>query len=890
MLLCRYRLYDSGQRNKQSESVNRDCRRLLWPGRALQETNHNTSQLLPRLRMTPLAPPALGLCVGIVADAAFQPAWIAYAVAGPAVLVFVVAAMRYTHRGTTSARFRAFTASCFLLSIIAGGVHHAQASRGITGPHIRQYTDNHSTITTIEGTVASRPRIAEQNDRRRVPYPLPPKTAFSLKQLKVQTSNGPQSVDGRITVSVKEPMLFLQAGERVRIVGRLYAPLPPANPGGFDWARHLHRQGIDAALSTDHAAAVEVIARDSNTFTQALNSYRTWADHLLHQDSELIENNDHGAVSAMVLGQRSQVDRDLNEAFVRTGGAHFLAASGMHVAWLALMGWWLTRFIGTHYRASAVVIAIMIVAYVALAEPRPSILRAGVMGLLACVSIYRRGHIHTTNWLAAWTIILVLINPYDIFNVALQLSFVAVLAIVYLVPPVERALAQRVPFLRGRYESEPYTDSTVNLPLSDAVPSNRRLLLDAIIKAFRITLAASIAVWIANLPLVTYHFDRFAPWGWLFNLLLIVPAFLLTIFGFLKVILVALLPSSSPLIAPIVDVISQLFTGWVRILASLPGTLCNGNQPSLVWVAACYITLTLVIWRPRTFRRRWSLAALTIALIVWWQIPHRWFVADRGALNVWALAVGDGTGTVIELPDGRVMLFDCGTRTPLDASNVAINFLRERGIRRIDTVFVSHANWDHYGALEYIAAEIPFDRIVLSAQFDRFAAENSGGWHFKEAIKARQIPIATASSDDEWTDASGVHIDVIWPPPEDARPAPSANDGSLAIALTFENQRVIVTGDQAEWGLGGMIAEADLACDALILPHHGSVVHNTKAFIDAANARINVRSSGQRRDMTTNNIDQIVGPDRGYHNTADDGCVRIRATAEGVTATTQYGR
>jgi len=94
-------------------------------------------------------------------------------------------------------------------------------------------------------------------------------------------------------------MLFLQAGERVRIVGRLYAPFPPANPGGFDWARHLHRQGIDAALSTDHAAAVEVVARDSNTFTQAINAYRAWADHLLHQDSELIENNDHGAVSAM---------------------------------------------------------------------------------------------------------------------------------------------------------------------------------------------------------------------------------------------------------------------------------------------------------------------------------------------------------------------------------------------------------------------------------------------------------------------------------------------------------------------------------------------------------------------------------------------------------------
>lgn len=852
------------------------------------ERTHNPSQLLPRLRVTPLAPLAFGLCIGIVGDAAFAPNWIFYAALAPVILLVGVVIIRLASRVKIDARSRAFTWSCFLFSILAGGLHHAQASRGNTGPHIRQHVNHRSAITTIEGTVANRPRIVEQNDRRKAPYPLPPKTKFPLKHLAIQTSDGPLAVDGRIAVSIKEPMLFLQAGDRVRIVGRLYAPFPPANPGGFDWARHLRRQGIHAALSTDHAAAVEVIARESNAFTKTLNSYRTWADHLLHQDSELIEDGDHGAVSAMVLGQRSQVDRDLNEAFVRTGGAHFLAASGMHVGWLALMGWWLTRFIGMHYRGSAVVIALMIIAYVALAEPRPSILRAGVMGLLACLSIYRRGHIHTTNWLATWTIILVLINPYDIFNVALQLSFVAVLSIVYLMPPIERALAQRLPFLRGHYENEPYADSTVSLPLSDALPSNRRLALDAVVKAIRISFAASIAVWIANLPLVTYHFDRFAPWGWLFNLLLIVPAFLLTIFGFLKVILVAILPSSSSLIAPVVDATSQLFTSWVRLLASLPGTLLNGNQPSLAWVAACYTTLALVIWRPRTFRKRWTLPALTLALVVWWQIPHQWFVADRGALNVWALAVGDGTATVIELPDGRAMLFDCGTRTPLDASQITINFLRERGIRRIDTVFVSHANWDHYGALEYVAAEIPFERIVLSDQFDRFAPKNSGGWHFKRAMQARNIPLSTASSNDAWIDPSGVHIDILWPPPASDRPAPSANDGSLAIALTHADQRVLITGDQAEWGLGGMLADTNLTCDALILPHHGSVVHNTKAFIEAANARINVRSSGQRRDMTTNNIEQVVGRQRGYYNTADDGCVRIRVTPEDVTATTQY--
>ena len=856
----------------------------------VQQDSHNPATTIPRHRPAPLAPLAIGLMIGIALDAAFTPSWNMIGLLAIVTITSVLLACRLATQRNVTISPTIYRVACFGLAAVTGLVHHAHASRFIPMHHISRLISRDATIMTLEGTIVNRPYITEDSDRRLTPYPLPPKTRFTLRNIAVQSKTGMLAVDGRVAVSVKEPMLFLQAGDGVRIIGRLYQPQPPANPGAFDWAALMRRRGIHAALSTDHAAALTVIDRDSNGISAMLHRARIWAGNLLHQDSELIEDNAAGAVSAMVLGQRSQVDRDLNEAFVRTGGAHFLAASGMHVGWLALMGWWLARFIGLHYRAAAMLTAGIILSYVLLAEPRPSILRAGIIAILACISIFRRGHIHTGNWLGTSAIILLLINPLDLFNVAFQLSFVAVLAIVYLMPPIEQWIGTKLPFLRGQFENQAFADTTTHLPLSDALPSNRRLALDAVVIAIRITIAASIAAWLANLPLVTYHFDRFAPWGWLFNLILIIPAFLLTVLGFAKVLSVAIIPSLAAPFAILVDLMSRLFIGLVERLAQLPGTLLPGNRPSLFWVAACYTIIVLFLSRPALFRRRWILPSTCLALLIWWQIPHRLFVVDRGALNIWALAIGDGTATVIELPDGRVLLFDFGTRTPLDATQVGVDFLHHRGIRRISTVFVSHANWDHYGAIEGIADAVAIDNVVLSAQYDQFATQDSGGWRFRQSIAARDIPISTAAMGQTWHDASTVTIETIWPPPAEERAAPSANDGSLALRLTFANKRILITGDQAEWGLGGMLADCDLACDVLILPHHGSVVHNTQAFIDAANADINIRSSGQRQNMTTNNIENIVGPNRQYFNTADEGCVRIRITADEIKTTTQFNK
>ncbi|HPF39100.1 MAG TPA: ComEC/Rec2 family competence protein [Phycisphaerae bacterium] len=831
-------------------------------------------------RPAPLLPVALGLIAGVTLDntVPLSPEVIVGVTFAGALLGIVALRSRRHARVTLCA--------ALLVSAATGAVRHAVRMRYLPDHHIARIVEDEPRIRTLCGRVVTSPRIVERPRDQAVAYPTAPRTRFILDITSVDGAAGPIPATGRLSVTVKEPMPLLQLGDEVRITGRLYRPLPPANPGAYDWSLLLRRDGVHAALSTDHAAAVVTLRRKvAGPVDTLLHAARDRARQYLLDECVVESDPAAGVLSAMVLGRRSQVDQTLNEAFVRTGAAHFLAASGLHVGWLALIGWWLARMIGLSNRQCAVLVALLIIAYTMLAEPRPSIMRAGAIGVLACVGIYRAGVTNTLNWLSAAVILLLMLDPTDVFRPAFQFSFVAVLSIVYLRPIVDAFLTRHIRAFQKLDALDAAVDAAVPIPLTPKLPRRRELVANELLRAVRLTFTASVAAWIANVPLASYHFNRFAPFGWLYNLVLWIPAFLVTALGFLKVLLALVFPSSVILTGPLLQVAINAFLSLVRALAAIPGGLVEGASPSLLWVAAIYTMLILRIRFPMRFDKRAFTPLIYIALLLWFLIPARWAKRDSGALNVWILAVGDGTGIVIELPDSRTMLFDFGTRSPFDASTTATAFLDHRAIDEIETAFITHANFDHYGAMPSIQRKVPIRRVIVSDQFDHFVKESGGAARFFRSLRQTGDGMEIVAGPKTWRDASGVEFEILGPiAAADGRP-PSANDSSLALRLTYQGHSILLTGDQSEWGLGHLLARPEIHADALVLPHHGAVAHNTQRFIDRVNPRIAIRSTGQRRDMTTNGIERLVGTARTYLTTADDGCIRLRIKNHSLTAT-----
>lgn len=852
----------------------------------------------------PLIPIAFGIMVGIIGDHFAQPPrYIAVAIALLGlILCLPIGAMKRVSN-------RRLRAAILLFSITAGLARHA-STRNFPDNHIARFTEADSSIVALSGRVASQPRIISPRPDIPRAYASPPKTRFHLNVSEIEGRDGPIPACGTVLVSIKEPAPDLSEHATIRITGWLYRIPPPQNPGAYDWAAHHRRNQILVGLTTDHADAVRVTqAPPSSGFGKTIAAVRARLRQYLVDSAFPDDEESAGVLAAMVLGRRSGVSDAMNEAFRRTGNAHFLAASGMHVAWLALVGWGIARLIGVHYRMAAAAVAVLILTFVVLAEPQPSIFRAGIVGIAACSAIFMRGRHNSLNALGLAAIVLLLIDPSDWFRAGFQFTFLATLGLIHFCPIVSNAIAAQLARV-GRLQLARrfiFADSNSPLKIDSIDPVHllveevqRPVIVDRFLTLTARLFAISVSEWLLTTPLSCYYFNSCAPWGAIGTFLVAPFAMITASIGFLTLIAGMLLPFMSAVFGPLLGFSSNLMIGFVNLLAAVPGSLIDGRSPALWWVLACYALIGTRIYGSKEIRLRLSrlLKTAPLILLIWWIVSPHFGPRSDGALRIWQLAVGDGTGTVIELPNGKTIVYDFGTRSPFDAGDVALDFFRHRGIRRINAAMISHADFDHYGAIETIARNVPIERVILNDQFDRFADQDSTAAKFLGALRTSRIPIEIISGHTSLSFCPGVDIRSIWPPPTTEYTSPTDNDSSMVLRIEYEGKSVLLTGDIAESAIGGLLPKSteasryssldishvigttsteqdSLSADVLALPHHGSVVANTRAFIEAVGPSVCIRSTGQRRRLTTNGIERLVGPKRDYFSTADDGCILV---------------
>lgn len=860
--------------------------------------SEGSSQRRNRILRRPLAPPApllwpaVFLIVGISFDCALAPPlWLAI---GPAV---VGAGLWMRCHGSG----RVATLGVCLAATTVGAVRHAMSDRWLARDHLEHFSRPDPILAQVSGVVVAEPETHDPDPGVPRAYDSGPRTRFLLDATAIQGRDGDVAASGLAMVTVRAPLVFVEVGGTVQLTGWFYRIPPPRNPGAYDWRLHHRRNGVRVGLACDHAESVRIVARrTAGGWSRILSALRDHLRGYLLEHAFDEGEPEAGILEAMVLGQRGAVPRAINEAFVRTGNSHFLAASGTNVGWVALIGWWLlTHAGGIHYRRAAVVVAALIGTYVLVAEPQPSIWRAGVIGLIGCLSVYRSGRPNVRNWLACAAIVILLFDPAALFRPGFQLSFLAVLSLTDIEPRIARAAAGvclmlRWPALAARFEPRGrVAERPTFIEHPGASSLGRRVIR---LLPLRL-ITTSVAIWLAAAPLVLYQFNMMTPWAPLGTLALWVLVAPLTCIGFLAVVAGLVLPSTSVILGPLLELGTRGILGLVQLLEKLPGTMLPGRSPSAAWVICAYGLLVWWIYRPRRFPRARWIPVAAMLLAIWWWIPPRWVHRQPGALTAWFLAVGDGSATILELPDGRVIAFDAGTRSPFDAGPTVRAFLESRGIESLDAIYVSHTDFDHYSGIETLIRRFPVGRVVITDQFEPFAPPGSSPSQFLAAVRRAGVPIDTITGHDTLELGPGLDARFLWPPPRSDRQFARPNDSSMVMKLTWQGRSILLTGDIEHDAMAGLLSASkseagettpriDLAADVLALPHHGSVVGNTAAFVAAVNPSVCIRSTGQRRAMTTNGIEALCG-DRSYYSTADDGCVRVMIRDGNLEAASQ---
>ncbi len=822
------------------------------------------------LSMQPLVPPAVGLAAGIWLDSVWR---VPLAVGLSLFILSGLLLIPARHKDGLA------HLAVMLAALAVGTCLHDLTFRHWADNHIVRYCGDEPILARIEGTVLDTPRIQASQSGKLDWIPQSPSTRFLVDADRIVDDHENPPVSGRVTVLVREPVLTVAAGDRVRLLGWLSRLEPPANPGSRDWSLVSRREGILVRLSCPHEGNVEVLDGQA-AGRRFLNRLR------LNLSERMLEHTFPGdmpggqLLSALVLGQRSAVDEKLNEAFVRTGTVHYLSVSGAHVGMLMSALWLGGVLLGRSRRSCAAAAMIIVTLYALLAEPRPSILRAALMADLFCISILLRRPTRSLNWLAAAAIILLVAHPTQLFEPGFQLSFFTLIGLIFVSPRLYEAGGEL--FLRVLGRDDPLLRPAMQKRIN---PNPARDFMWRLARWLGQWLAIGLAAWIVSVPICAYHFQQFSVWGWL-NTILIAPLiWLVLILGLLKTVLAIVLLSAANSLGISLRWLTDLLIEVVYTLSDLPAS--SVTTPLLpwwlVWCVLGVIGLWLVVPWLR-WRARWpGLATVVLIILVGWQLaPPR-----RGQeLRLHLLSVGNGMCCLITLPDGKNILYDIGSMPPYDLEKWTLGpLLAKERIYRIDAVLLSHANLDHYSGLPELLDRRRVGRIVTTPHFVSHDQQGERGeTRVMEAAVDKGLAWETVVRATRFLDTDAVSIEILWPPPEKELVIPESNDSSLVVRISYAGRSILLTGDIEKLAQERLLAETDLKADVLILPHHGSMRVNTGPFIEAVHPRYCLRSSGQR-DRDTNNglLGWMAG--RGYFNTADDGAIEVRITPRELTVT-----
>ncbi len=322
--------------------------------------------------------------------------------------------------------------------------------------------------------------------------------------------------------SKNEAVKKLKYGDKIIFKSRINKITNPGNPHEFDYKKYLLRKGITGQVFLKNDNWKIISHHHANPIFDFAYRIRNQLETVYEKSG--ITGNELSVLQALTLGDRSEIDDEIRQAYVASGAMHILAVSGLHVGIIFLLFNFLLKFldkikynkkhIGTWTKA--VLLMIVIWSFAILSGLSPSIRRAAVMFTFVIIGKALNRHINIYNSISASAFILLIINPYQITEVGFQLSYAAVLGIIFF-------QAKIVALFKIKNKILYYLWSLT---------------------------AVSIAAQLTTFPITLYYFHIFPTFFFLSNIIVIPAATLIIIFA------VFLLISSSLPIVP--DVFSFL--------------------------------------------------------------------------------------------------------------------------------------------------------------------------------------------------------------------------------------------------------------------------------------------------------------------------------------------
>lgn len=411
----------------------------------------------------------------------------------------------------------------FLCAVFSLGATLLKNSQILPNCHIAKLIPYKSESTFLVGVIDSDPTYKDRS------------ISFILTVEKLKINEMWVKACGKILVRSVRKNEF-SYGDRLLLEGKLYRPLSFSK--GFNYRDYLRHQGVYLILSVKKDNIIKQLDKNVG------NPLKSFAFRIRHKMRDVIVKNlspfSAGILNAIILGERQNLSAHTRDVLVYSGTVHIIAISGLHLGIVAFIMLLTLKIIKIPRKPRYILTMLLLIIYSILTGANTPVIRATIMATMLLFSYLLEREVNIYNSLSLAALIILAVNPWQLFEISFQLSFLSVVSIVWLSPKIKSLFPEKL----------------------NKMPSIRFL-----ISVFSVSFAA----WLGLLPLIAYYFRILSPITILANMIIVPYMTIIVASGFILALIGMLFSPLAPIFAASCELFIIILFKINSLLIGIPG-------------------------------------------------------------------------------------------------------------------------------------------------------------------------------------------------------------------------------------------------------------------------------------------------------------------------------
>ncbi len=685
--------------------------------------------------------------------------------------------------------------------ILAGMLRYELTTKLFPPNHIIHYLDMKEPVTIFGDVVG-------------FPHQKKNRIEFELKIIELVRQKESISARGKILVRLWQSDFMPGYGDKIHVIGKIQEPRGERNPGEFNYKKYLAANGIHGITNVSKLEHLIIQPRSRKIST----GYFIYAIKRKFYDSlnDLYPGQTGALIKGLLLGERGEISHELREAFAKCGVIHALAISGLHIGYISFFFFILFTLLRFNYQARIIAVLVSVFFYDLIIGFEPPIVRASLMLAIFLIGRLLQRRTEVLNVIATAALIILLINPQELFQASFQLSFAAILSIAYLYKRLKIIFDHWLLFRK----------------------LTQRHIGEYLGRLFLVSLAAQLG----TLPIVAYYFGRISLIGFLLNLLVIPIVGIVIVLGFGTLIFSLI---SMPLAQIYANTNMLFLKSLIHIVDKVGQIKFSSYEIPKIGLITIFIYYFL-IWcllnlDQKFYRKGMVFSTLAIAGFLTWKSVFenpRW-------MQVLFFDVGQGDAALITFPDGKNLLIDAGPAfEDFDAGEFFIvPYLKRAGIDKLNAVILSHADIDHIGGMASIFRNLRIDHVFDSGYLD----ESSVCSTYQHVIDSLHIQYQKVYAGQRLRIFENYGVYILHPGKSFGNKfREDINNCSVVVKIVYGKRSFLFPGD-IEKKAEEILINFDelLRSDVLKIAHHGSRSSSTLKWLKFVKPEFAIISVGK---------------------------------------------